>query len=59
VATTSGAILSILAVGVTLTATYLAYRFGWDFGDVVLPVLTNVCDVLGVVVLYLVTVVHV
>jgi mgtE-like transporter len=57
VATTSGAALSVLAVGVTVTASYLAYRFGWDPDDVVLPVVTNVCDVLGVVVLYLVTVV--
>jgi mgtE-like transporter len=56
VATASGAMLSILAVGVTVTATYLAYRFGWDPDDVVLPVVTNTCDVLGVVVLYLVTV---
>jgi len=56
VATTSGAALSILAIGVTVTTTYLAYRFGWDPDDVVLPVVTNGCDVLGVVVLYVVTV---
>jgi len=56
VATASGALLSILAVVVTVVATAMAYRFEWDPDDVVLPLVTNVCDVLGVVVLYTVTV---
>jgi len=54
VAFTSGAVLSVLAVAVTLVTTYAAYRFGLDPDDVVVPVVTNVCDVLGVVVLVLV-----
>jgi mgtE-like transporter len=54
VALASGAVLALLAVVVTLTATYAAYRFGLDPDDVVIPVVTNVCDVLGVVVLVLV-----
>jgi mgtE-like transporter len=56
VAVTSGASLAVLAVLVTVVATYLAYRFGLDPDDVVIPVVTNTCDVLGVVVLFLVVV---
>ena len=52
VAVTSGAALAVLAVAVTLTATYAAYRYGLDPDDVVVPVVTNVCDVLGVLVLF-------
>jgi mgtE-like transporter len=54
VALASGVLLAILAVAVTLVATYAAYRFELDPDDVVIPVVTNVCDVLGVVVLFLV-----
>lgn len=54
VAATSGAALAALAVVVTVLATYGAYRFRLDPDDVVIPVVTNVCDVLGVVVLYVV-----
>ncbi len=52
VAFASGAALAVLAVCVTLTATYAAYRFGLDPDDVVIPVVTNTCDVLGVLVLF-------
>ncbi|UPV75580.1 magnesium transporter [Halorussus limi] len=52
VALASGAALSLIAVAVTLVATYAAYRFELDPDDVVIPVVTNVCDVLGVVVLF-------
>jgi mgtE-like transporter len=54
VSVTSGAILAVLAVLVTVVATYAAYRFELDPDDVVIPVVTNTCDVLGVVVLFLV-----
>jgi mgtE-like transporter len=54
VAVTSGAALAVIAILVTAVATYLAYRFGLDPDDVVIPVVTNVCDVFGVVVLFLV-----
>lgn len=54
IALTSGAILAVLAVVVTFVTTYAAYRFGLDPDDVVVPVVTNVCDVLGVVVLVVV-----
>jgi len=52
VATLSGFVLALLAVAVTLAATYAAYRFGLDPDEVVIPVVTNTCDVLGVVVLF-------
>ncbi len=52
VAFLSGAVLAALAVAVTVGATYAAYHFGLDPDDVVIPVVTNVCDVLGVLVLF-------
>ena len=52
VAVSSGAILAVLAVVVTAIATYAAYRRGLDPDDVVIPVVTNTCDVLGVIVLF-------
>jgi len=54
VAITSGLALSVLAVAVTVVATYIAYRRELDPDDIVIPVVTNVCDVLGVVVLFVV-----
>ena len=52
VALASGVVLAVLAVVVSLVMTYLAYRLELDPDDVVIPVVTNVCDVLGVVVLF-------
>jgi mgtE-like transporter len=52
VAFTSGLVLAGLAVVVATTTTYLAYRFGLDPDDVAIPAVTNVCDVLGVLVLF-------
>ncbi|MFB6069081.1 MAG: magnesium transporter [Halobacterium sp.] len=52
VASLAGAALAVLAVAVTVAATYAAYRFELDPDDVVIPVVTNTCDVLGVVVLF-------
>ncbi|MFC6837407.1 magnesium transporter [Halomarina ordinaria] len=54
VAALSGGVLAVLAVVVTVVATYAAYRFELDPDDVVIPVVTNTCDVLGVVVLFVV-----
>lgn len=54
VSVTSGVVLAVLAVLVTAVATYVAYRRGLDPDDVVIPVVTNTCDVLGVVVLFVV-----
>ena len=52
VALTSGVALAVLAVGVTVVVTYAAYRFELDPDDVAIPLVTNVCDVLGVLVLF-------
>jgi mgtE-like transporter len=52
VSVASGAVLAVLAVAVTVVATYAAYRLELDPDDVVVPVVTNTCDVLGVVVLF-------
>ncbi|WP_436925833.1 magnesium transporter [Halosimplex amylolyticum] len=52
VALVSGFVLALLAIAVTITAAYTAYRFEADPDEVVIPVVTNVCDVLGVVVLF-------
>ncbi|PSQ43375.1 ABC transporter permease [Halobacteriales archaeon SW_7_68_16] len=54
VAATAGATLAVLALVVTVVATYVAYRRGLDPDDIVIPVVTNLCDVLGVVVLFVV-----
>ncbi len=52
VALSSGLVLAVLAVVVTVVTTYAAYRFSLDPDEVVIPVVTNVCDVLGVLVLF-------
>ncbi len=59
VAAASGIALAVVAVAVALAATYAAYRLGLDPDDVVVPVVTNTCDVLGVVVLFVVVAVAV
>jgi mgtE-like transporter len=48
----SGIALAILAITVTVAVTYVAYQFQLDPDDVVIPVVTNTCDVLGIVVLF-------
>jgi mgtE-like transporter len=52
VAVASGLVLSAVAVVLTVAATYAAYRYELDPDDVVIPAVTNLCDVLGVVVLF-------
>jgi mgtE-like transporter len=51
IATLTGLVLSVLAVAVTVVVAYGAYRYGADPDDVAIPVVTNVADVLGVLVL--------
>lgn len=48
---TSGMALAVLAIALSITATYLSYRFGLDPDDTTIPVVTNLCDILGVVIL--------
>jgi len=54
VALTSGVALAAFAAVITIVVTYVAYRFRLDPDDVAIPVVTNLCDVLGVVVLFVV-----
>ncbi|MFB6229398.1 MAG: magnesium transporter [Halobacteriales archaeon] len=52
IALSSGIVLAGLAILVAVLATYAAYRLELDPDSVVIPIVTNVCDVLGVVVLF-------
>ncbi len=52
VALVSGSLLAVLAIVVTTVTTYAAYRFELDPDDVVIPARHELCDVLGVVVLF-------
>jgi mgtE-like transporter len=54
VAVVSGAALAVLTVLITVVTTYAAYRLRLDPDDVVIPIVTNICDVLGVLVLFIV-----
>jgi mgtE-like transporter len=47
----SGLLLAALAVCLSVAATYVSYRQGLDPDDTTIPVVTNVCDILGVIVL--------
>lgn len=51
----SGVVLAVISVLVTVLVTYAAYRLRLDPDDVVIPIVTNTCDVLGVLVLFAVT----
>lgn len=52
VALASGTALAVLAVLVAVLSTLAAFRFELDPDDVAIPVVTNTCDVLGVIVLF-------
>ncbi|SEQ88472.1 magnesium transporter [Natrinema salaciae] len=47
----SGMSLAVLAIVLSLVATYVSYTQGLDPDDTTIPVVTNVCDILGVIVL--------
>ncbi|ELZ25852.1 magnesium transporter [Natrinema limicola] len=47
----SGMSLAVIAIGLSLAATYVSYTQGLDPDDTTIPVVTNLCDILGVVVL--------
>ncbi|WP_254762730.1 magnesium transporter [Natrinema marinum] len=47
----SGMVLAAIAVVLSLAATYVSYTRGLDPDDTTIPVVTNVCDILGVIVL--------
>ena len=46
----SGAAIILIAICFSFLATYLAFRFGVDPDDVTIPVVTNLVDVLGMVI---------
>ena len=47
----SGMLLAAIAVVLSIGATYVSYTRGLDPDDTTIPVVTNLCDILGVVVL--------
>uniref|UniRef100_A0A7D5GLR5 Magnesium transporter n=2 Tax=Natrinema halophilum TaxID=1699371 RepID=A0A7D5GLR5_9EURY len=47
----SGMLLSVIAIVLSLVATYISYTRGLDPDDTTIPVVTNLCDILGVIVL--------
>lgn len=47
----SGMSLAVLAIALSIAAAYLSYRLGLDPDDTTIPVVTNLCDILGVVIL--------
>ena len=50
ITTVSGAAIILIAICFSFLATYLAFRFGVDPDDVTIPVVTNLVDVLGMVI---------
>ncbi|WP_226040107.1 magnesium transporter [Natrinema sp. DC36] len=53
----SGMLLAVIAVALSLGATYVSYTQGLDPDDTTIPVVTNLCDILGVIVLSAVAIV--
>lgn len=53
----SGMLLAVIATVLSIVATYISYTQGLDPDDTTIPVVTNVCDILGVVVLSVVAIV--
>jgi len=51
VSVVSGMLLAVVAVALSVSATYASYRLGLDPDDTTIPVVTNLCDILGVVIL--------
>ncbi|ELZ06841.1 MULTISPECIES: magnesium transporter [Natrialba] len=49
---TSGMLLAVWVVIVSTTAVYASYRLGYDPDDTTIPVVTNVCDITGVLILF-------
>ncbi|WP_345783464.1 magnesium transporter [Halomontanus rarus] len=48
----SGALLAVWVVVVSSVSVYASYRFGYDPDDTTIPVVTNVCDITGVLILF-------
>ncbi|WP_226482470.1 magnesium transporter [Natrinema amylolyticum] len=48
----SGMLLAVWVVLVSSVAVYASYRLGYDPDDTTIPVVTNVCDITGVLILF-------
>lgn len=48
----SGMLLAVLVVVASVTAVELSYRIGLNPDDTTIPVVTNLCDVAGVLILF-------
>jgi mgtE-like transporter len=53
----SGMLLAVIAIALSLGATYVSYTQGLDPDDTTIPIVTNLCDILGVIVLSVVAIV--
>lgn len=47
----AGMCLAVVAVAISVLATWLSYRWGLNPDDTTIPVVTNTCDILGVLIL--------
>ena len=52
IALVSGMLLVVFVIVVSLTAVSASYRFGLNPDDTAIPVVTNVCDITGVLILF-------
>jgi len=48
----SGTLLAVFVVVVSLLAISMSYRLGYNPDDTTIPVVTNVCDISGVLILF-------
>ncbi|MFB6221207.1 MAG: magnesium transporter [Halolamina sp.] len=48
----SGMLLVLFVIGVSLAAVSASYRWGYNPDDTAIPVVTNVCDITGVLILF-------
>lgn len=48
----SGLLLAVFVVVVSIGAVYASYRMGFDPDDTTIPIVTNVCDITGVLILF-------
>lgn len=51
ITTIAGTALAVTVVGIAVTTTILAYRWGWNPDDVALPIVTNLSDIAGIIIL--------
>jgi mgtE-like transporter len=47
----SGMTIAAFAIGVSILATYASYHFQLDPDDTTIPIVTNLCDIFGVIIL--------